>query len=36
MIVGEEEEGGRTEEEEIEVRIRFVFIRGGMVTAERG
>jgi hypothetical protein len=32
----EEEEEGRTEDEEIEERIRFVFIRGGMVTADQG
>lgn len=36
MIVEEEEEEGRTEDGEIEEMIRFVFIRGGMVTAERG
>jgi hypothetical protein len=35
MIVEEEEEG-RTEDEEIEERIRFVLTRGGMATAERG
>lgn len=36
MIVEEEDEEGRTEDEEIVERIRFVFTRGGIVTDERG